>query len=334
MCKHTLSLSAWLTSVLVLLSVMVAETAVSYAEPTASIEPRLYLPLIINPTTDPEWLQYVNQFRDLTNLPTLAENSTYSEGAVLHSRYMVKNDEITHSESSSNPWYTPEGAAAGSNSNVAVSSSPSTTDEWAINLWMTGPFHAIGVLDPSLLEVGFGSYREAIGTWKTGATLDVLRGRGAIPTNVTFPIYFPGDGESYWLTSYNGNETPDPLTSCPGYSSPSGPPLMLQLGAGSITPNITASSFRNSGGELAHCVFDETNYVDSGSPSNQSLGRLILNSRDAIVVMPKNPLDVGETYTVSLTNNATTYTWHFSVDSGVGLTAVSLAASDTFFEMR
>jgi len=332
MSKHTLSLLAWLTSVLILLNGIVGGTAVSHAEPTA-IEPKLYLPLVINPQTDPDWLQYVNQFRELANLPTVSENSAYSAGAVLHSKYMVKNDVITHSENSSNPWYTAEGAAAGSNGNVAVSSSISTTDEWAINLWMTGPFHAIGVLDPGLLETGFGSYREAIGTWKTGATLDVHRGRGIIPADVSFPIYFPGDGESYWLTNYGGNEWPDPLTSCPGYSSPSGPPLMIQLGSGSITPNITASSFKSSGGDLEHCVYDETTYVNSGS-YDQNLGRLILNSRDAIVVMPKNPLDVGETYTVSLTNDATTYTWSFLVISDSSLTAVSLATSDALFEMR
>ncbi|KAA3661155.1 MAG: CAP domain-containing protein [Chloroflexi bacterium] len=332
MSKHTLSLLAWLTSVMVLLIVIVGETAVSHAEPTA-IEPKQYLPFVINPITDPEWLQYVNQFRELANLPTVSENSTYSAGAVLHSKYMVKNDEITHSEDSSNPWYTPEGAAAGDNGNVAVSSSSSASDEWAINLWMTGPFHAIGVLDPGLLEAGYGSYRESIGKWKTGATLDVLRGRGSIPAEVTFPIYFPGDGESYWLTNYGGNEWPDPLTSCPGYVSPSGPPLMIQLGSGSITPNITASSFKSSSGDLEHCVYDETNYVNSGA-YEQNLGRLILNSRDAIVMMPKNPLDVGETYTVSLTNDATVYSWSFSVVASTNLTAVPLETTQHLFEIR
>ena len=93
------------------------------------------------------------------------------------------------------------------------------------------------------------------------------------------------------------------------------------------------SSFKNSSGELDHCVYDETNYVN-GSTYEQNLGRLILNSRDAVVIMPKNPLNVGETYMVSLTNGFTTYSWSFSVVSSTSLTAVSLETEPAQYEMR
>ncbi len=268
------------------------------------------------PTATPqpglEWLDYVNQFRALANLPHLTENPTWSAGGVLHGRYMVKNDVITHAEDPTNPWYTAEGDAAGRNGNVAVSSSVNTSDRFAIDLWMTGPFHAIGIIDPQLSQTGFGSYREAIGAWRMGATLDVLRGLGALPPGTTFPIFFPKEGGQMWLTRYNGNEAPDPLTSCPGYSAPSGPPVMLQLGSGNVTPNVTASSFLRDGQPLEHCIFDETNYVNNNG-SLQSLGRSVLNGRDAIVIMPRSPLVSGSTYTASVTTNGNTYTWSFTV---------------------
>lgn len=60
-----------------------------------------------------------------------------------------------------------------------------------------------------------------------------------------------------------------------------------------------------------HCVFDETNYTNPDS-SAQSLGRSILNSRDAIVIMPREPLVSGARYTVSITVNGTEYTWSFT----------------------
>jgi uncharacterized protein YkwD len=301
------------------------ETAVSYPH-DATPGAVLFLPYIEKPEptptpsptatptpqADPEWLLYVNQFRTLADLPHLTENPAWSYGGVLHSRYMVKEDDITHYENPSSPWYTQEGYDAGRYGNIAVSSSTTAPDRFAIDLWMTGPFHAVGIIDPKLAQTGFGSYRENVGLWKMGATLDVSRGRGSLSPGTTFPIPFPKEGGQTWLTRYSGNEFPDPLTSCSGYSAPSGPPIMLQLGGGSITPSVTASSFLRDGTPLDHCIFDETSYVNSNS-SMQSLGRAVLHSRDAIVIMPRSPLSVGHTYTASITVNGATHTWSFSV---------------------
>ncbi|MCA9936223.1 MAG: CAP domain-containing protein [Ardenticatenaceae bacterium] len=314
--------------VLVIAVLVLRETAVSHSIPL-DITPSsyAYLPNIVKPLPTstptptptplpgPDWLAYVNEFRLLAGLPVLTENDSWSYGGVLHSRYMVKEDEITHYENTASAWYTQEGYDAGRNGNVAVSSTTTASDEFAIDLWMTGPFHAVGILDPQLAQTGFGSYREAIGTWKMGATLDVLRGLGSLPPGITFPIYYPQDGGQAWLISYGGSESPDPLTSCPGYSAPSGPPIILQLGSGSVTPNVTSSSFSQGSTPLEHCIFDETNYVNPNS-TYQSLGRSVLGGRDAVVIMPRSPLTVGQTYTASITANGTQYTWSFSVVNG------------------
>ncbi len=272
----------------------------------------MYLPIVFGSSaTLPEnWLDVVNYYRAMADLPPVTENTMYSDGDWKHARYMVKNDYIGHSEDPSNPWYTPEGAQAAQNSNVMVSSNVNTTDEYAISLWMGGPFHALGIIDPQLHQVGYGSYRENVGSWRMGAALDVLRGLGTTPPGTMFPIYFPKDGASTPLLSHSG-ETPSPLTSCPGYSQPSGPPVMLQIGDGGQTPNVTAHSFQENGVAREHCVFDETNYANPNG-SYQSLGRSILNMRDAIVIMPRNPLISGATYTVSITVNGNTYVWSFT----------------------
>ena len=259
----------------------------------------------------PDWLAYLNEFRALGGVAPLVENNDWSDGAWLHSRYMVKNDFIGHSEDPGNAWYTPEGDAAAQNGNVAVFSSASATDEMAIDLWMTGPFHAIGILDPQLQSTGFGSYREADGGWQTGATLDVNRGQGAVPAGTTFPLPFPQDNGQTWLTEYSGNEWPDPLTSCAGFSAPSGPPIMIQLGSGNVSPNVTASSFKKGNTTLNHCIFDETDYSNPDGNA-QTIGRLVLNSRDAIVIIPQAPLQAG-TYTASVTVNGVTHSWTFTV---------------------
>ena len=222
---------------------------------------------------------------------------------------MVKNDFIGHTEDPGNPWYTPEGLKAAQSSNLAVFSNINTTDEAAVAAWMDGPFHALGVLDPALKQVGFGSYRENIGLYRVGAALNVIQGLGSIPSGTKFPIFFPADGTKTPLSTFTG-ESPSPLSSCPGYSIPSGSNIILQIGDGSKTPNVTAHSFLKNGIAQPHCIFDETNYQNSDSIS-QTLGRSILNSRDAIVIMPRDPLIPGATYSVSITVNGKTHAWSF-----------------------
>jgi len=301
--------------------------------PLGSLTPRAYLPAVLRqppltpsptstptptptptPTVEPGWSGYLNRFRAQASLNPLVENGDWSYGGVLHGRYMVKNDVITHYEDSDNPWYTLEGDAAGQNGDIMVSSWVNAPDESAIDLWMTGPFHAISILDPQLHTTGFGSYREDVGTWKMGATLDVLRGLGSLPPGTVYPLPFPKNGGETWLFSYGGNEWPDPLTSCPGYSVPSGPPIMLQIGSGELTPNVTAHSFSQGGAPLEHCIFDETNYANPDSYS-QDIGRIVLNNRDAVVIMPRASLIAGQTYQVSIAANGETHSWSFTAVS-------------------
>jgi hypothetical protein len=233
---------------------------------------------------------------------------------VLHSRYMVKNDVIIHYEDPANPWYTKEGHNAARHSNLAVSSSATWPDRDILSVWMTGPFHGVAMIDPSLLSTGYGSYREAIGDLRTGGCLDILRGTGTIPSQVRFPIYWPKPGGIMPVTSYLGNELPDPLSPCSGYRAPTGAPVYLQIGPGNLTPKVTAHSLSHNGVPLEHCVYHETTYTNPDI-SQQNLGRDVLGHRDAIILLPRNPLIVGHTYMVSITANGTVHTWNFTVSN-------------------
>jgi hypothetical protein len=275
-----------------------------------------------------DWLAYVNFYRALACLPAVTENAAYSDGDRKHAKYMVKEDFIGHTESAASPYYTPEGAAAAAASNIMASQDVNATDNYAIDLLMRGPFHAVGIIDPKLQQVGFGSYREADGGWQMAAALNVISGLGSSPpASVAFPVMWPADGLTVNLRSYTGSESPDPLASCAGYTAPSGLPIILQLGAGNAiafggASPVTAFSFKQGAATLESCEFDENKYQNPDSNS-QNLGRAVLSTRDAIVIVPRNPLTPGATYTVSVTANSQVYTWSFTVS--VSATALELA---------
>ncbi len=273
----------------------------------------IFLPLMRDDNSPPAWLSYLNSYRAMAKLPAVYQDPALSNGDWLHARYIVKNDILQHSEDPANPWYSKEGDDAAHNSNLAGSYDVNATDPWAIDTWMQAPFHAVGILDPHLFLVGYGSYREADGLFQMGAALDVLRGRARVPSTVTFPIEWPGSGAVVGLTIHWG-EQPDPLSSCPGYSIPSGLPIILQIGPGNQIPHVTSHSFKTGSTQLDHCVFDETSYVNSDSAS-QSTVRSIFNARDAIILIPRSPLKAGTAYTVSITSNGQVYTWTFSVSN-------------------
>ena len=285
---------------------------------------QVYLPAVIkgqgdgapspSPTPKPdaeEWLAHLNSYRLMAGLDPVTENPDWENGAYLHSRYMVKNDFIGHTENPDNEWYSTEGEQAAQSSNLAASQSFSAGDSYAIDLWMQAPFHAVGILDPRLTRVGYGSFREDDGGLQMGATLDVIRGRGGLPETVSFPIAWPTDGSTLTLTSHY-SEYPDPLSSCSGYQVPAGVPILLQIGSGDLTPQVLSHSFAQGDQPLDHCVFDETNYSNPDATA-QSLGRAILGARDTIVLIPRQPLVPGATYTATITLESGSYTWSFDV---------------------
>ena len=165
------------------------------------------------PTSD-GWLNLLNSYRAAASLPPVTENAAWSDGARKHSLYIVKNDGLQHDEAFFNAWYSPKGRTAARQSNLFLSSNRDDTDVRILDTWMQSPFHAIGILDPRLVQVGYGSYRETRGRLATGAALNVIAGiRHTVQT--TYPIFWPGDGTTVPIGLHRG-EYPSPLASCRG----------------------------------------------------------------------------------------------------------------------
>lgn len=247
------------------------------------------------------WLASVNYFRAMAGLAPVTDNAALSNGAYLHSRYMVENNTITHDEVDGGPWWTPEGDLAGNSGNVAVSSGAAATARSHIELWMTGPFHAIGILRHNLRQVGFGLYANAASArWRSGATLDVLQGIDWSAPRPGSPILFPGNGTTTSLYRFI-TESPNPLTFC-GWTGAAGLPVIAMMPE--LPANATAS-ISGPSGPIEVCTLTSAN--TSGSASS------ILAGDHAVVVVPRTHLQAG-LHTVTVSTAHRSVTWSFTVD--------------------
>ncbi|MGH2805785.1 MAG: CAP domain-containing protein, partial [Actinomycetota bacterium] len=277
-----------------------------------------YLPGDEPPADD--WLSVVNYYRATAYLLPVTASDLLSRGAQLHAEYMVRNDSIGHSENPTKPGYTVEGNTAAGSSNVAGGSEDATPRDM-IEMWMRGPFHALGILRPGLERVGFGIAHDNSGL-KTAAALDVIRGLEA-PGEVDYPVSWPGNGTTQPIGTYWGGEYPNPLSKC-GYESPTGVPLIVQFGR-----PVDVSSFSltdDQGNGLPACEYDGSNYRNPDAAA-QELGRLLLAGNNAAVVVPRGPLVPGRTYTFSVTSNGVRSESTFTVTDleGARVSAIRVA---------
>ena len=272
-----------------------------------------------------DWLGTVNAYRAAAGLGPVTENPTLSQGDLSHAQYLVINNASGHAEDPTRPSFTPAGASAGEQSDVLTSTSAGTSDSIAIDQWMAGPFHAVGILDPNLGSVGFGSYRAAGPGVQMAAALNVLGGRSsAVVAGTRLPVLWPGNGATVALRSYDGGESPDPLTACPGYSTPSGLPILLETGSAAA---VTAYGLSSGGVALPVCEFDATNYANPDA-ATQAEGRAILSPRGAVVMVPRAALQAGVSYTATETVNGVAYRWTF------GATAAGLPTPATAIQAQ
>lgn len=246
------------------------------------------------------WLTSVNYYRAMAGLGPVVEEPSWSAGAGQHSCYMLQNG-ISHDEDLAKPGASADGRLAGLNGNVAVVDSINQPARRFIEIWMTGPFHAIGILRPGLSRVGFGRCdRSDTPKWHSGATLDIMRGLAAEPARTT-AILFPGNGTSTSLDRFYA-ESPNPLTYC-GWTGTSGLPviaLMPQSVAADVRTTISGPN-----GPLETCTLSEHN--------TDTTARAILHADHAVVALTREPLQPG-LHTVTMTSATGVVQWSFTVD--------------------
>lgn len=249
------------------------------------------------------WLTIVNSYRAVSGLAPVTSNAAWSADAQAHSCYMLQNG-ITHDEIPGKPGYTPGGDTAGNGGNVAVSSSINASAGDHIDLWMTGPFHAIGILRHNLASTGFGlcTNSSTPTPWHSAGTLDVIRGLDMSRPAPTAPIVFPGNGSTVPLHAFV-TEFPNPMTMC-GWSGNAGLPLIAMM------PNdVTSASSTLTGpnGPISTCS------LHKGNTGSNATAKAILDADNAVIVMPREDLADG-VYKVKVTSNGGNASWSFTVD--------------------
>lgn len=265
-----------------------------------------------SPESVPEgWLPYVNSIRTMAGIPRVAEDSGLSNGARLHAIYVVANDNFDHRESPNLPQYTPEGDAAAQNGLIFATSNTSAFYKDSITFWASGPFHLVPMLNPRLDKMGYGSFVDAS---DSGVRMSGILNLGPRDSHgddkSVYPVMYPGNGQTTPVLSQTLPEWPDAMGHC-GWSRPVGAPIVLMIGTGNQTPNVNSYSVSQNGAPIEVCMFNETNFSGSDG-SQQTTGRRILNSLDAVVLIPREPLKAGSTYDVSLTVNGESYNWSFA----------------------
>ncbi|MEM8903771.1 MAG: hypothetical protein AAGA17_18185 [Actinomycetota bacterium] len=304
-------ISPWraLTAVLVVALVALAAPPRSAAQD----EPRIVL------DEDASWLEVVNHHREAAGLSPVVDEPGWIDGLTEHLDYLRLTPERflvgaylnPHRQNPESPFATAAGTDAARSTNIGYGD----TDREAIESWLRAPFHAIGLLRPGWQRTAFTRDLE------TGrALLDVVRG---IDVDVEDRVVlFPADGVTTRLRDFDG-ELPDPLESCPGFTEPSGLPIIALL-PGPPTPGTTASVTLPDGRVLTPgpdlCIVTADTYRSTDAVHGET-GRRILDGANAVLVIPRLPLADGQ-HTVALSvPGVDSPTWSFGV-AGVDSRAV------------
>jgi uncharacterized protein YkwD len=249
-------------------------------------------------------LERVNYWRALENLAPVSSTPDLNGAALKHARYLVKHAlegklaELAaggaHTEDPSDEWYTPDGLAAGENSDVSppCRGCPLRSASQEIDDLIAVPFHRFPILDPQIKRLGYGSYSE--GGYQAAVLYLPISPRG--PTTFEQPIEFPPNGSTVGLAVYEP-EWPDPLSSCTNYDPPAGSPITIELGSW-LTTQVTSYSVKTEDQTLDSCIFNDATY-NSPNAGETLRAHDALRAYGAVALIPRQPLTSGRTYSVS-----------------------------------
>lgn len=252
------------------------------------------------------WLDIANAYRTSVGLGALGHDISLQAGVDKHVEYLSATGSLQHGQAAGHPLYTPEGHRAGQQSVLGGWTGGERSDRELIDGWMAAPFHAIHLFEPRLQRVAFASVSGRTGNkLPSAAVMNIIGGIG--PKVVADkPIVFPGRDSTIPLTTFTV-ETPDPLTHCPGYSAPAG------LGLIALFPKPVVGALatvKANGVTVESCVVDTTyRNPDTGA---QNTVRSILGQKNAVVVMPRQPLVAGTTYEVTVVAGDQQVAWSFN----------------------
>ena len=173
------------------------------------------------------WLDQVNEFRQLANVSNVTEDASLSQADYDLCKYECETLNIpSHLDNDpTNPNYT-----AGQNSLLYGGIYANKPDTDIINDWGLSLFHAIRMIDPGLMRVGYGYYTTEAptkGGLHTVAALNI--GQGRDNRNPSYPVMWPADGRVIGASTYHA-EIPDARQGYGLIEQNVGLPIILQLG--------------------------------------------------------------------------------------------------------
>lgn len=268
-------------------------------------------------STDVDALAIVNAYRAMSGLDPVTSNPDWAAQAEQHSCYMLLNG-IAHDELPDRPGYTPGGDVAGNSGNVAVSSTATDGPREYVNLWMTAPFHAIGILRPALSRTAYGQCAgsESPTPWRSAATLDVVRGLDAASPTPANAVVFPGPGATVPLHRFVA-ETPNPVELC-GWSGPAGLPLIAMM---PDHVSVADAALTGPDGPIDTCV------LHGPTVGGDVTAAAILDNANAVVVVPRTPLADGAHH-ATVTSDGGDADWNFTIDRDAVVQATPRSNSD------
>jgi uncharacterized protein YkwD len=259
----------------------------------------------------------LNQLRLAAGLGPVQEDPDASQAASLHNSYLLTNKVAAHQEERDRPGYSVAGDRAGRTGNVWVQFSggqtptPQSAPEHIVDDWMTSPFHTLTLLQPNLSSVGFASeFRGDVGT---AATMPVWFDPATpTPSAPSEAVLFPGPDSTVSMTSYSGNEWPNPLTGCANWSPTraAGLPIVIQLPA---NEQFRSAEVASNGRTMDECELRSSTRFALDAPT-AALARLMLKARNATIVMPGDVLVPGQRYDITIKTTRRTLRWSFSVE--------------------
>lgn len=269
----------------------------------------------------------LNEVRAQAALPPVTFDEERSLNCWLHGRYGFINNRLEHTEDLTLPFATPEGKSCGERSNLSFWAGPVAglgTATPVVDTLVTIPFHAFGMLDRNLRTSAVAQYTANTpnhpGFSLSYGAADVGDRAGTNSTRMTFPAA----GATTDFSRYSGAEWPNPLTSCPGFlSTEAGLPLLVATTPGADTA-ASGATLSVDGRALEVCAYGSTQYVNTtdapgnytgGPRSAQDIARSILKGQGGVVLIPRQRLQAGKTYQVSVDVNGQRVAWSFKTSA-------------------
>jgi hypothetical protein len=275
----------------------------------------------------------VNYWRALAKLPEVKVGP--SVPAAGHARYLIENHisspDRVFAEDPANPWYQPQFASAPWNRLILLTDRIPEDAQTMVDTWFTDPYTAFNILGIEGNRVGYGDYCAA---GRCALVLQILYDASAqlasSPVQAVFPLRFPPPGAIIppAMIAYRGAASTPPLplapastsvrflANCPGYELPTGPPIILELGPRLLSDHvltITDTSLKRDERPIEHCVVDWNSYGNSQG-GLAWLVRNLMSVYQTAVLIPRQPLHLGASYTVSITVEGKQYRWTFSTE--------------------